>query len=173
MIVFPLDFEPDDNGTLLVTCPALPEVTTFGTDPIDALHRGAEAVEEALAARISRWEDVPIPGGRSLASAFEKMQAARISLLAEMKLDLYLACREAGVTRAELARRLGWHREQVDRLFRFDHASRVDQIEAALRAVGQQMDMKRVAVPAFKPRATRVGGHIPTRSTRELTRKRR
>ena len=173
MIVFPLDFVSDDNGTLLVTCPALPEVTTFGTDPIDALHRGAEAVEEALAARISRWEDVPIPGGRSLASAFEKMQAARISLLAEMKLDLYLACREAGVTRAELARRLGWHREQVDRLFRFDHASRVDQIEAALRAVGQQMDVKRVAMPTLRPSTRRVVRQMPTRGMQEPTRKRR
>ena len=173
MIVFPLDFEKDDNGTLLVTCPALPEVTTFGNDPIDALHRGADAVEEALAARVARWEDVSVPSGGELAAAFEKMQAARISLLAEMKLDLYLACREAGVTRAELARRLGWHREQVDRLFRFDHASRVDQIEAALRAVGQQMDMKRIAVPAFKPRAARVAKSVQTRGMREPARKRR
>jgi hypothetical protein len=29
-------------------------------------------------------------------------------------------------------RRLGWNRESVDRLFRLDHASRLDQIEAPL-----------------------------------------
>jgi len=30
----------------------------------------------------------------------------------------------------------------VDRLFRFDHASRVDQIEAAIRALGKHLDVK-------------------------------
>jgi antitoxin HicB len=54
MMLFPLDLERDDNGTFLVTCPILPEVTTFGEDRIAALHRGAEAVEEAIAARVAR-----------------------------------------------------------------------------------------------------------------------
>jgi antitoxin HicB len=144
MMQFPLTLESDDNGTLLVTCPLLPEVTTFGEDKIDALHRGAEAIEEALAARISRWEEVPVPDADDLGPAFDDGRAVRISLLADMKVTLYLACREAGVTRAELTRRLGWHREQVDRLFRFDHNSRPDQIEAAARAVGKAMAVELV-----------------------------
>ena len=45
---------------------------------------------------------------------------------------LYMICSRRGVSRAELARRLEWHREQVDRLFRLDHKSRLDQMEAAL-----------------------------------------
>ncbi len=32
---------PDDNGTILVICPDLPEVTTFGEDETDAVHRAA------------------------------------------------------------------------------------------------------------------------------------
>jgi antitoxin HicB len=51
----------DDNGTILVTCPDLPEVTTFGEDEEDAIGRAADAVEEALAARIARREDIPTP----------------------------------------------------------------------------------------------------------------
>jgi antitoxin HicB len=40
-------------------------------------------------------------------------------------------------------RRLGWRsRESVDRLFRLDHASRLDQIEAAFRALGRRIDVK-------------------------------
>ena len=46
---------------------------------------------------------------------------------------LYMICSRRGVSRAELARRLEWHREQVDRLFRLDHKSRLDQMEAAFR----------------------------------------
>lgn len=56
MMRFPLILEPDDNGTVLVTCPVLPKVTTFGDDKVDALRHGTEAVEEALAARISKME---------------------------------------------------------------------------------------------------------------------
>jgi antitoxin HicB len=57
--MYALVLEPDDNGTLLVTCPDLPEVTTFGDDPEDALRRAADAIEEALASRIAGHEDIP------------------------------------------------------------------------------------------------------------------
>jgi antitoxin HicB len=144
MMRFPLILEPDNNGTVLATCPVLPEVTTFGDDKVDALRRGTEAVEEALAARISKWQDVPVPDVDDLKPAYDEGRVVRLSLLADMKVTLYLACREAGVTRAELARRLGWHREQVDRLFRFDHKSRPDQIESAVHAIGKAMAVELV-----------------------------
>jgi len=53
--------EPDDNGTFLVTCPDLPEVTSFGEDEEDSLRRTADAIEEALAARIAHRNDIPAP----------------------------------------------------------------------------------------------------------------
>jgi antitoxin HicB len=49
---------------------------------------------------------------------------------------------EQGVKKAELARRLGWHRPQVDRLFNLNHASRLDQIEAAARALGCHIEVQ-------------------------------
>ena len=67
MMMFPLDLEQDDNGTFLVTCPLLPEVTTFGESWADAVHQAAEAIEEAVAARVARWENVPIPDSNDLA----------------------------------------------------------------------------------------------------------
>jgi ribosome-binding protein aMBF1 (putative translation factor) len=53
-----------------------------------------------------------------------------------------LALRDAGISRAELARRLKWKRESVDRLFRLDHRSRLEQIEAALAVLGRKADIK-------------------------------
>jgi antitoxin HicB len=41
-----------------------------------------------------------------------------------------------------LARRLNWNRESVDRLFRLDHNSRLDQIEAAFRVLGRNIDIQ-------------------------------
>lgn len=141
MLFYPVELTPDDNDTLLATCPLLPEVTTFGTDRSDALRHAAEAIEEAVAARLSRWEDIPA------ADPAEVAEGVRLPLAAGMKVLLFWVCRSRGVTRAELARRLGWHREQVDRLFRIDHNSRIDQLEAAFKAAGEPFEqaVKRAA----------------------------
>jgi antitoxin HicB len=136
MLRYPVKLEPDDNGTLLVTCPALPEVTTFGEDEADGLHRAAGAIEEALAARIADGEDIPQGALRP------RGPAVALPLMTSLKTSLYRALRESGITRAELMRRLGWNRESVDRLFRLDHASRLDQIEAAFKALGKSVAVK-------------------------------
>jgi antitoxin HicB len=54
---------------------------------------------------------------------------------------LYRAMRERGVRKADLARRLGWHGPQIDRLLDLNHASRLDQIEAALAALGKRLTL--------------------------------
>lgn len=123
-----------DGDTLLVTSPDFPELTSFGDDVDDALRHGRDALEEAIAARITQSLDVPHPRERRGKGHFVEVPA-----LARLKVALYRACRETGVTRAELMRRLGWHREQVDRLFRLDHHSRLDQLEAAFHALGLRM----------------------------------
>lgn len=43
---------------------------------------------------------------------------------------------EEGVRKSELARRLGWHMLQIDRLLDLYRASRFDQVEKALAALG-------------------------------------
>jgi antitoxin HicB len=129
---------PDDNGTLLVTCPDLPEVATFGEDAEDAMHRGADAIEEALAARISRREEVPMP---SAALHERHPRPVRLPPLTVAKVELYRAARSQGVSKAELARRLGWHGPQVDRLFDLNHRSTIEHIDQALRAIGKRLDV--------------------------------
>jgi antitoxin HicB len=44
--------------------------------------------------------------------------------------------------KAELARRLNWHLPQVDRLLDLRHASRLDQLETAFRALGKQLSVE-------------------------------
>ena len=134
MLGYRIKIEPDDNGTLLVTCPALPEVTTFGDDEADAMRRAVGALEEAIAARMAGGEDVPEGHQRG-------PRLVRLPALTVLKVELYRQMREAGMTRAELARRLGWKRESVDRLFRLDHASRLQQLEAAFGALGQAVSV--------------------------------
>jgi antitoxin HicB len=136
MMGYLVETAQDDNGSRLITCPAFPEVSTYADDPAQVLAQALAAIEEAIAARISDGDKLP--------RADRKRQGpwVKLPLLSALKAELYTALQEAGITRAELARRLGWHREQVDRLFRLDHASRIDQIEAAFKVLDRDIDVR-------------------------------
>jgi antitoxin HicB len=129
---------PDNNGTFLVTCPNLPEVASFGEDREDALQRATDAIEEALAARIARREDIPTP---SATPVDPQQPLVRLPPLTVAKVELYRATRAQGVSKAGLARRLGWHAPQVDRLFDLNHRSTIEHIDQALRALGKRLEV--------------------------------
>ena len=129
MLAYPVVLEPDDNGTLLVTFPEVPEAVTFGENESDALQRAVDALETMLAARIADAEEVPLP------SASMGPPCAVLPALATAKVLLYRAMREVGADKSELARQLGWQDTQVDRLLALNHPSSLDQIETALAAL--------------------------------------
>ena len=136
MFDYPVTLTPDDNGTVLVTFPDVPEAITFGADEDEALLQAVDALESALSFYIGAREPLPVP------SAPEGRPTVRPSALECAKLGVYQAMTEQGIRKAELARRLGWHMPQVDRLFNLNHASRIDQIEAAARALGRQIEIR-------------------------------
>lgn len=131
MISYPLVLTPDDNDTFLVTCPDLPEVTSFGETEEEAMAYGAAAVSEAIAARLHSFGPIPRPSG----------SGADLPLNMSFSVLLYWLMKDAGVSRADLQRRLGWHRPQVDRLFDANHANRMDRFEAAFRALGARPEV--------------------------------
>lgn len=130
---YPVDIVPDDNGTLLVTCPDFPEIATFGVDRANALVRAAGALSAAISARIDDREDIPAP------SPAKGRPTAALPTLVAGKVSLYRAMRQAGVTQAELARRLGCDPRQVRRLMDPVHSSRQEHIDAALKALGKRL----------------------------------
>lgn len=130
MTFYTVTLEPDED-TLLVTSPMLPGVVTFGETRPLALKWALQAVLQRLAAYMHDDEDIPAP----LAFAPPGAEVVELPPLVALKVALQRAMKDRGVTRAELARRLGQHREQVDRLFRINHRSRLDQITAALAAL--------------------------------------
>jgi antitoxin HicB len=127
---------PDDNETFLVTCPQLPIVATYGATEAEALHHAVDAIETALASMIEDGVGIPRPARSGRGTT------VRVPLMTSLKVQLYWELREAGISRAELARRLSWNRESVDRLFRLDHRSRLEQIEAAFAALGRHVDLR-------------------------------
>ena len=130
MIAYPITLE-DDDGTLLVTSPDFPELATFGDDREEAIARASHALEEAVAARIHDRKDIPSPS--------QGETYAILPTLTSVKVMLYKGMRDQGVGKAELARRLGWHMPQIDRVLDVRHRSRLDQMDAVLGAIGHRL----------------------------------
>jgi antitoxin HicB len=140
MLQYRIKLEPDDNGTLLVTSPDLPGMVTFGENRDDALGHAVDAIEEWVAATISDNADVPRPRRHARLGKGEALVS--LPALPALKVQLYWALRDSGISRAELGRRLDWNRESVDRLFRLDHASKLSQIEQAAHALKKGVDVR-------------------------------
>ncbi|MYB48899.1 MAG: type II toxin-antitoxin system HicB family antitoxin [Dehalococcoidia bacterium] len=138
MLTYPIQLE-EDEGTVMATSPDFPELTTFGDDRDHALAHAVDALEEAMAGRIHAGLDIPSPSKGEV----------RVGLptLTTVKVILYQGMRDDGVGKAELARRLGWHLPQVDRVLDIQHHSRMEQMDAALGVIGRELH---VSAPARK-----------------------
>jgi antitoxin HicB len=134
MFDYPVTLTPDDNGTLLVTFADVPEAITFGADEGEALLNAADALETGLSFYVDARRPLPRPSKPA-----KGQKTVRPSALECTKLGVYQAMMDQGMKKSELARRMGWHMPQIDRLFDLRHASRLDQLEAAARALGKSI----------------------------------
>jgi antitoxin HicB len=131
---YAVELTPDDNGTLLVSVPDIPEAITFGEDREDALARAADAIETALMGFIEAREAIP-------ASRAEARESVSLPALAIAKIGLYEAMRADGVGKAALARKLGVALPQIDRMLDLRHHSRMDALERALAALNRSLSV--------------------------------
>ena len=134
MFDYPVILTPDDD-TLLVTFPDIPEALTFGINEEDAMFNAIDALETALSFYVDTRKQLPEP------SLIPDLPTVRPSVLEGVKLAVYREMMLQGIRKADLARRLGWKAPQVDRLFDLGHASRLDQLEAAAKALGRHIDL--------------------------------
>ncbi len=130
MLAYPIRLE-DDGETVMATSPDFPEMTTFGDDRNEAIARAADALEEAIAARMDAIQDIP--------TASEGDVYVTLPTLTAVKAILYQGMRDQGIGKAEMARRLGWRLPQVDQALDLQSQSRLDQMDAALAAIGQRL----------------------------------
>ena len=135
MFDYPVTLTPDGN-TVMVTFVDLPEAITFGADEDEALLQAVDALETALSFYIDTRSPLPAPSKPK-----RGQRTVHPSALECAKLGVYQAMMEQGIKKTDLARRLGWHLPQVDRLFDLRHASRLDQLEAAARSLGREIRM--------------------------------
>jgi antitoxin HicB len=134
-LVYPATLTPDrEAGGYVVTFPDLPEAVTQGEDRLDALEQAADCLEEAIAGRIRRGDEIPVPSKTRARQAVVPVRP-----LMAAKAALCLAMREAKMSNVKLAKQLGCDEKDVRRMLDPRHNSRITALEAALAALGKKI----------------------------------
>ncbi len=136
---YPARLVPESDGGFSVTFPDVPEAITQGETEAEAL----AMAEDALVAALSFYTD----DGRALPPPSRKRDRHLVAVpaLVAAKLALHEAMREHGMSKVELARRMALDEKAVRRLLDPLHASRIGQVEAALRQLGKRLIVEEMA----------------------------
>jgi len=131
-MLYPVVFD-EEGPTVIASLPDLPGVHDEGESREDAMERVRKAAVAFIQMLINEREDVPDPSpadGRLTVALPSQVWA---------KVLLYRGLRQKGQRKADLARALEIDQKGVDRLFKLEHPTRWDQMEAAFAAVGARM----------------------------------
>ena len=132
-MAWPTELEPQEDGSILVSFPDVPEALTEGETRDAALEQAQDCLVAALGGYVKARLAIPRP------SPADGRTVIALPALAAAKVALYVAMRADGVSNAALAIRLGLSEGAVRRLIDFDHRSHIGQIETALHALGQRL----------------------------------
>ena len=132
MVTYPALFEPDHKaGGFVVTFPDFGYGVTQGDSLEEAVEMAQDLLEGLISDRMEQGEDLPKPGKRRS----RHYRLVSLPALPSARAELYAAFRASGMRKAELARRIGVAKSNLDRLFDLKHGSRFEQIEAAFAAL--------------------------------------
>ena len=132
--VYPALLRPNRTGEIIVSFRDLPECLTSGSNKAEALIEAVDALEEAIAGRLKRGDDLPAPSARR---SGERRVAVPSGIAA--KAALALAFRESGLPRDEFAALAGTDEGSISRMLDPKHRTAPGHIERALRVLGQQL----------------------------------
>ncbi len=134
LVVYPASLETDEDGRILVRFPDLPGAATDGADRAEALGEARDCLNSVLSILMRAGEAVPPPS---------PVQSGQVAVAPDaalaLKAALHMALRDAAITVADLARRLGVDEREARRLLDPDHASRLSALDAAIAALGRRV----------------------------------
>ena len=131
---FPVLLTDAEEGGYVVTCRDLPQLVTQGENVQDALEQASDAMDEVFATYLIEGLDFPEP---SKARRREHLVSPPAETVA--KAALYVAMRQAGISKTQLARRLGVDEKEVRRLLDPHYGSKLPRISKAIGLLGQRL----------------------------------
>ena len=130
---YPIDLHEEPEGGFSVTFPDFDEAFTDGGSFAEAISEAADCLEEALAGRIVRRDDIPAPS-----PARGRPTAVPGAVLAA-KTAFYEALREERLSVSDLALSMGVQESEVLRMLDPGYATRIDKLEEALARFGKRL----------------------------------
>ena len=131
---YPVLLSASDDGGYVVTCRDLPELITQGEDERDAIEQASDAMDEVFATYMIEGVDFSPP---TRARRRERLVSPPAETMA--KAALYVAMREAGINKTQLAKRLGVDEKEVRRLLDPHYGSKLPRIAEAISLLGQRL----------------------------------
>jgi len=131
---YAVGLKPAEEGGYVVSCRDLPPLVTQGEDLESALTEAADAMDEVFAAYMHGGLTFPEP---TRARKGEHVVSPRAETTA--KAALYVAMKEAGITKVQLAKRLGIDEKEVRRLLDPHYGSKLPRIAQAIEALGRRL----------------------------------
>lgn len=128
------------GGAVLLSCPDIPEMHAVAYEAQRMAPEALDAIETALMGYMQDRRAIPASRG----AARGKLMVY-LPTLTMAKLALYNAVLAQELSKAELSRRLGSPRPSVDRLLDLRHASKMEQLDAALECLGQRIELQVLA----------------------------
>ncbi|HMH67243.1 MAG TPA: type II toxin-antitoxin system HicB family antitoxin [Pinirhizobacter sp.] len=125
-----------DGGAYVATCRDLPAFNSVGDSLAEALQESIDAIALVLQWHMDHREPLPRPSDKKRGEFWVSLPALDVA-----KIGLYEAMRSRGLRKSSLARKLGVHAPQVDRLLSLTHKSKLDQVEAALAVLGYRVNV--------------------------------
>lgn len=133
---YPATFKPAEEGGFVVTFRDIPEAITQGDSLEEAREMAADALLAAMDFYFEDGRPVPAPSKVKRGDELVSLPAsvwAKVLLLNEMA--------SQGIRPAELARRMGIKPQEVNRIVKLDHTTKIDTLADALRAMGKQLSI--------------------------------
>ena len=130
---YPIDLHKERDGGFSIPFPDFDEAFTDGDTFAEALHEAADCLEEALAGRIARREDIPP------ASPAQGRPAVVPGAVLAAKTALYEALRKERLSNSAFAVAMGIHESEVRRLLDPRHATKIGRLEEALARFGKRL----------------------------------
>ncbi|MFC4765373.1 type II toxin-antitoxin system HicB family antitoxin [Dyella koreensis] len=125
-----------DDGAYVASCRDLPAFNSVGDSVEEALRESVDGIALVLQSYMDERQSIPRATEKKRGEHYVSLPALDVA-----KIGLYEAMRAKGLRKSGLARLLGVHGPQVDRLLSLTHKSKLEQVEEALARLGYRVNV--------------------------------